>query len=187
MIRVHGKELGIEKYNSWKHDIGYFNTLEGKIEKYGSIIGLQKYSSWNAAKHNNNLKHYSNKSKLFFEILINKIGKDKYTYYFADNEWFVSFPGKIYFIDFFIKELNYGIEFNGDFWHCNPKFYNGSEITFRGNLAKDVWDKDEKRLNDLRQRIKNLDVVWEYDYDNNLDNLLLSIVNHIKEIENNVL
>lgn len=68
-------------------------------------------------------------------------------------------------IDYFIKELNVGIEYNGDFWHANPKKYKALDIpnSKRNDLtAKDIWEKDSKRIKSLREEYDiQIIVIWE--------------------------
>ncbi len=212
-IRLYGLERAEEIYHDWLLKVWWSNTLEGKIEKYGELEGLQKHNKTNKLKAitldnmirvhgltdgiikydnwKNNLlyrnKRFSNKSKLFFDLLVDLLGTNKYKYYYAENEWFVSLPNKIYFVDFYIKELNYAIEFNGDYWHGNPRIYSGEEYTYRGNQIKEIWKKDNSRLLDIKQKIANIDVIWEYDVEHDIQNVLSNIMIKIKEIENNVL
>ena len=39
------------------------------------------------------------------------------------------------------------IEVNGDFWHANPQRYKESDILLKNLTAKDIWDKDRKKMN----------------------------------------
>lgn len=57
-----------------------------------------------------------------------------------------------YELDIYIPELNLAIEFNGDYWHANPKlerFSNPNDVhsIHDGKIItnKDIWDKDIKK------------------------------------------
>ena len=47
-----------------------------------------------------------------------------FTYRYGDDEhWEWATDKKLYFFDFYIPELNFVIELNGDYWHCKPDKY----------------------------------------------------------------
>jgi len=74
------------------------------------------------------------------------------------------------------------IEFNGDFWHANPSFYNADDVMQLGGsewIAKDVWEKDKKRLDAIRQQGYEILVVWERDYIKNKKTILESCANFL--------
>lgn len=56
------------------------------------------------------------------------------------------------------------IELNGDFWHCNPKYYDNNYYhPFIKMTAKEIWDKDEKRISDYIKNGWRVVVIWESD------------------------
>ena len=71
-------------------------------------------------------------------------------------------------LDYFILELNLCIEFNGTYYHGDPRIFNEDdhlnphckEIT-----AKEIWENDNKRYKMLKET-RNIDTVsiWENDY-----------------------
>jgi G:T-mismatch repair DNA endonuclease (very short patch repair protein) len=78
--------------------------------------------------------------------------------------------------DIFIPKLNLIIEFNGDYWHCNPKKYNADYYNqVKGKTAKELWDYDKKKIDLIRSYGYNLEVVWESDLkeDNTIINKLI--------------
>ena len=44
-INKYGKDLGIEKYKSFKKLCSYRTTLEGFIDRYGEVDGIAKFNS----------------------------------------------------------------------------------------------------------------------------------------------
>ena len=60
------------------------------------------------------------------------------------------------------------IEINGDYWHCNPKFY---DETFynksKQKTAKELWEIDARKREIAEQNGYKLLVVWENDYNTN--------------------
>lgn len=81
--------------------------------------------------------------------------------------------------DIFLPSLNLIIECDGDFFHCNPKFYSEDFIRFpKGNdkrKAKMVWERDRIRKEQLEAKGYKVLRLWESEI-NNLD------LNKFKEI-----
>lgn len=66
-------------------------------------------------------------------------------------------------LDIYIPELKLAIEYNGSFYHGDPRFYVDEDIVF-GKSVKDIRQRDEnKRIMCENLGIK-LVVVWEYDW-----------------------
>ena len=86
-------------------------------------------------------------------------------------------------VDFYIRELNIGIEFNGDIWHANPKKYKSEDTPFpldSGLNAKDIWEKDRIKNDFLRTKLNKLIIIWEDDL--NKDGIDKTVDKIIKEI-----
>jgi hypothetical protein len=76
-----------------------------------------------------------------------------------------------YSFDFIFK--NKIIEFNGDYWHMNPKIYDEKCVNKTINMtAREVWDRDKKKLKYAKNHNYDMYVVWESDYKNNPDETL---------------
>ena len=80
----------------------------------------------------------------------------------------------LYTLDIFIPKLKIGIEFNGDYHRANPMKFTSDSI-INGKLAKNIWDKDKRKLNKFRKEDIRLFVVWEYDWINTPDKVKLDI------------
>jgi len=81
--------------------------------------------------------------------------------------------GKIF--DIFLPKLNLVIEYNGDYWHCNPKKYEPNYFhQVKNKTAKELWEYDKNKIDLIKEYGYNLEVVWESDY--NTDK---SIINKI--------
>ena len=78
--------------------------------------------------------------------------------------------------DIYIPSLNLIIEYNGDYWHCNPNKYDGDYFNQKKNkYAKDIWEYDSNKLELIRNYGYNLEVVWETDLKTNND-IILEII-----------
>ena len=71
-----------------------------------------------------------------------------------------------YICDIFIKDLNLIIEYNGDYWHCNPKKYEPDYIhPHKKKKAEEIWNDDKVRIDNLKKYGYNLEVIWESEFD----------------------
>ena len=89
---------------------------------------------------------------------------------YAENEVKITDNnGKNYYIDCVIDNGKkfVCIEFNGDFWHANPKKYQSDEIVAWGKTAQEIWKKDENKSALILEHFDNLKIVWESDIDLN--------------------
>jgi G:T-mismatch repair DNA endonuclease (very short patch repair protein) len=99
-------------------------------------------------------------------VIRSKIEKDiikeiKYMGYKVDHSLRVE--TKIY--DIYIPKLNLVIEFNGDYWHCNPKKYEPDYYhQVKKKTAKELWEYDKNKIDLVIEKGYNLEVVWESDY-----------------------
>lgn len=55
------------------------------------------------------------------------------------------------------------IEVQGEYWHANPNTYKPNDIMFGGKLAKELWDKDERKRVIAEENGYNLIYLWEND------------------------
>jgi len=76
-----------------------------------------------------------------------------------------SFPVGRYVCDIYIEKYNLIIEFNGDYWHCNPLKYNGDYFhPHKKKTAKNIWDDDKIRVDKIKEYDYNLEIIWESDF-----------------------
>lgn len=93
-----------------------------------------------------------------------------------EGEKFFSSGTHRYFIDIVSEPLKMIIEFNGDYWHCNPEFYSGSFFhPKKAMTAAQVWEYDAMRNRVLELKGYNVFTVWENDYRRNMSGSLESL------------
>lgn len=146
-------------------------TLSNYIKRLGKIEGLKQYEIM--LSHHKN--YFSKVSQKFFDE-IDKYISQKYTTYYAtkNHEYGVNLYNNDYIrLDYFILELNLCIEFNGTYFHADPRFFNKNDYPNPHNkvlTAKVIWENDNNRYKKLKE-YRNIDtiVVWEYDYNNGID------------------
>lgn len=70
------------------------------------------------------------------------------------------------------------IEFNGTYWHADPRKYNElDELKFPKNtmLAKDIWSREKKRTEFLIQQGYSVFVIWENDWKQNKQHVIKEV------------
>jgi len=78
--------------------------------------------------------------------------------------------GKIF--DIHIPAHNLLIEYNGDYWHCNPRKYDESYINTKKSMtAKEIWQYDKDKLDLANNNGYTCEVIWESDYKRNPDTI----------------
>lgn len=114
-------------------------------------------------------KRFSKISIELFNIL-NEMNKDK-VFIYGKDEKFICVSGLInrkgYFVDFYFENDKKIIEFNGDFWHFNPKKYVGESFCILNGIkvvAEDVWKQDKNKIKSLRKNGYKILTIWENDY-----------------------
>lgn len=198
-IEKYGEEEGTQRFNDYCEKQAYAGCKEEYfIEKYGEEEGKRKYLELNRKKSvHMNLDYYVNKygeeegkrkhleryskipslySSVSQELFIELDSKNHNIFceskYGSKNEeqMFVNEASNCrYYADFVYK--NKIIEFNGVYWHCSPRYYQGDEIIkryFNGKpriiTVSDVWNKDKMKLDFFKSQGYDVLVVWEDDY-----------------------
>lgn len=111
----------------------------------------------------------ASKSSQAFLSILDKYLCDKYTtyYYQKNGKEFGKMlsNGRYVFLDYFIKEIKLDIEYNGDIFHANPKFYKKDDKPNPRDPEKtseEIWKKDEEKIKLLEKdhNIRTI-VIWE--------------------------
>lgn len=77
-----------------------------------------------------------------------------------------------FFVDFLLYDKNIIIECYGDYWHCNPLFYDADYFhKGLGSTAEQKWKKDQLRKEKLEQAGYKVIVFWEHDIKTNMENI----------------
>lgn len=77
--------------------------------------------------------------------------------------------------DFVISNIKFCIEFNGDYWHKNPKFHEATKENI------EIWEKDKKKNALLESYGFDVIIIWENDYKNNKEKVVKQCVYNIKK------
>jgi G:T-mismatch repair DNA endonuclease (very short patch repair protein) len=91
---------------------------------------------------------------------------------------------KMFIYDFINHKKKILIEFNGDFWHCNPKKFTKDYIHPVINLsAEEIWKKDNRKKIFAEEKGYRVVVIWEDDFTKWNPTIIKTKINNI--IENN--
>lgn len=75
-------------------------------------------------------------------------------------------------IDIYLPDLKLGFEFDGTYWHADPRFYNADDIIdTNGKTAQEIWEKDKDKEILAESLGIKLVRIKEYDWVNNRKNI----------------
>lgn len=82
-------------------------------------------------------------------------------------------PGISFVYDIYIPELKLIIEYNGNFWHMNPLFYNATDRRSKNETicAQEIWDRDKVKKRLALENGYLFETIWESDHKRSLDAL----------------
>jgi len=190
------EEEGIKKISEIQNRF----SLEKCIEKYGNEDGekvwLNRQERW---INTLNLKTEEEKIEINRKKLFNKSGYSKisqklfweiYKFFIGDDVKFEELSGEIIrydkkekkhyrydYVDFTIKKC---IEFNGDYWHCNPLKYNESFYhPIMKMTAIKIWEKDQLKNKWMEERGYPVLTIWESEYRKNPKEVLEKCINFL--------
>ena len=189
-IERFGEEEGTKVFNArqeqWQKtlsnldNIDEINKKKGKtkkyyISKYGKDVGYKIWEEILEKRIGALPIGYSKISQKLFHSIHEKI-KDKYNkIYFAElgnkvnNEYFIKTKNSIRFLDFYIKDINVCIEFDGDYWHdTESDKMREKEILEKNSSLKIIRIKE----NDYRKKEKDvlekcLSMIEKFDLERN--------------------
>jgi very-short-patch-repair endonuclease len=185
MIIRYGKEEGIIRYNEYKmkqkenshFSFGWWvkkfdNDIEKAkeeykkfqtrnkswfIERYGESEGINNYESWIEKATTFNCSP-SKISQEFFTEMERYLNISDGEYSGKNGEARI---GK-YNIDY--RRGYKIIEFNGDFYHMNPRIYDSNDYNPKiGKKADNIWEYDRNRKKFLEDKGNNVLIIWEMD------------------------
>lgn len=147
-------------------------TKEKLIAKYGEEEGLLRWSvrqqKWKDKVYNKNTCISGGVSTValeLFEALIYKIGRN-YTFLYDKAEKIMHDGIRPYKYDFTIVEKKKIIEFNGTYWHCDPRKYKPDYYHHVKKMtAQQIWEIDAYKKELAEKHGYSVLYVWENDFD----------------------
>lgn len=202
MILRYGEQEGAINWLNYCERQAYTNTKEYFIEKYGPLNGNKKYLEINKLKGSSNdpkriaedlgitvddavdliiSRHVrpgktwgSNLEKDFTLALEKALGfnLEYSTFSKPFGKWSKYLNG---YVVFDIKHNDCIIEFNGDYWHANPKIYK-DDVIIRGKKASYIQERDKLKLLTATDMGYRTLTVWEKEYKENKENIINEVV-----------
>ena len=81
-----------------------------------------------------------------------------------------------------IRYENKIIEYNGNFWHMNPKFYCKTDINKRTKrTAKDQWELDKNKIDYAKNKGYEILTIWESDFNSDKEKVIQECLNFLKQ------
>lgn len=164
------------------------------IEKYGKEKGLKiwqdRQDKWQGtlkSKHPEEIARI-NRLKLTKGISVSAAEKEilaevrnaESTLIVTDQLTLSDSNKKQYIYD--ISANNKIIEYNGDFWHSNPKIYSADYVNPRTKLvASKKWKLDEEKIKFAQDRGYEVLVVWESDFKQNKEEVLKKCIQFLTQ------
>ena len=172
-------------------------SLDICIEKYGKEEGEKRFSDrqtkwqkiWKEKYNNGDFNthtfegHQSIIAKEFFVHLIERGHLIEFNC-FLNKEYTRNFKelGKTFAFDFVHKSSKVIIEFQGDFWHGNPKIFERDNILpYNKKTYSEIWDNDLIKKNAIESCGYKVIYVWESDYIKDPNNEINKCLNFINE------
>jgi uncharacterized protein YaeQ len=160
-----GEKVWLNRQERW------INTLDLKTEEEKIEINKKKLTG----------AQYSPISQRLFWDIYNLVGNDKTKFAEQKKEFYLLSDGKKWFaydyVDMIRKKC---IEFNGDFWHCNPEVFNSDDIhRVKNKKASDIWKIDEDKINSIKNIGYDILVIWESEYRKNPKEVLEKCINFL--------
>jgi hypothetical protein len=169
-------------------------SLDKCIEKYGDKIGEDVFNkrqwSWSKLmedkyKNGDYLKFrkelYSKDELKLFENIIEKLNIHDNVYY-GKKQYYRTFKsiGKTFSYDFVYNKKV--IEFNGDYWHCNPLLYKADYFhQYKQMYAKDVWKFDNIKTTCITDCGYEILIIWENEYKQNKEKTIQKCIDFINK------
>ena len=193
MIKKYGEEIGIKKWNNYCERQRYTCSLEYFIKEYGKILGEKKYKDFTIKRaliaQSGQKITVSKISQNLFNNLYKYIHKNEIYYSDLNNEYIIhnDLTHKNYLLDFYDKTKNLVIEFQGDYWHANPKIYNKEDILeFPSHIlnrkdkiiVEEIWEYDKNKKDFICKELNNPIYlqIWESDYRSNPNKVINDIL-----------
>lgn len=161
-------------------------TLDKCIDKYGleegTLIYSKRQEKWLKSLYKNfqiNGDGRSKQSKFALDIItkicsvlhIDIPEKEKYLY--------DKLHKRAYAYDFTFN--NKIIEFNGDYWHCNPNLFSSDYFnSVKQKTANEIWDYDKRKKECAEEYNNKVLIIWEYDYNKNKEQTIQKCIDFLE-------
>jgi uncharacterized C2H2 Zn-finger protein len=154
-----------------KNCIKWYGEFDGPIkfkERQEKWIKTMRTKSSEEISRINRLKVYSDFFQSKAELELIKILNLESCFVIPDGD-----SGYV----FDMRKNNKLIEYNGDFWHCNPKIYERNYFNKRLKMFSwQKWEKDEIKSNYAKEKGYEILIIWEDDFKKDKENVIKKCV-----------
>ena len=178
------KKYGEDKYKILVEIRRFNNSKEGYIKMQGEDKYNERINNIKKSLEKRGFGKISNISQSLFQEIEIEINEKCY---YGKEEQIIQFYNEdkyfCYYVDF--KIGNKIIEFYGDYWHVNPTMYKSEDIVgskYDHSKVKDIWERDEKRINLIKEKGYDILIIWEDDFEKNKEETKNKCIKWIKNL-----
>jgi G:T-mismatch repair DNA endonuclease (very short patch repair protein) len=153
-------------------------SLEICIEKYGEEAGRKRWEErqekWKSKVFNDETFIGGGHSMIATEMIngvlisLQEKGYNGEIFHGERERFINNGKGNVFKYDLTFQDERKIIEFNGDFWHCNPELFEPDFWSKPKKMtAQEIWDYDVKKKQAAEEQGYELLYIWERDYRNN--------------------
>jgi len=162
-----GKKIWTERQDKW------ITTMSNKTEEEKLEINRKKITGC----------AYSPISQRLFWDIYNIVGNDRVKFGELNSEFHLLNEKKEWlaydYVDILRKKC---IEFNGDFWHCNPTSFDTEYLhRIKNKKAKEIWKNDANKISLIEEKGYKILIIWESEYKKNPQQTLEKCIRFINE------
>lgn len=179
-IEKYGIEEGKRRYEQRCKNVGHGTSLAGYIERLGKEEGTRRYLAKleKCADFHKRNKNITSKGELELFNLLKE----------ESNSYELEYATPFGIIDIYNKEKNVIIEYYGDYWHCNPLFYENDYYHKAIKMTAEEKHKfDESKNNNYLKNLNNpfIIIIWESSFKAINKDILKEQINEFVENEKN--
>lgn len=168
-IKRHGEEKGIEVWNNYIDRQRYTCSIEYFISKWGESAGALRFNRWMGNWVLSDGRIVSKEETELWNILDKQI--------FGSERSKTLIEGRRFTFDYINFNEKKIIEFNGTYWHMDPRKYKATDINSKtGVAAKDCWEYDKYKIELSSLLGFKTYVVWEDDWIKDKDRTIEDIL-----------
>lgn len=162
----------VHNYNNIREKLKIICPIHGLFEQQGhnhlSGNGCKKCGQYKTR----NSERSANETELYNELF-------KYNNKIVHNDRDIL---EGYELDIVNYETKRAIEFNGDYWHCNPIKYDAEyEIKQLGLKAKEIWSHDKMKIDFAKRKGYKIMTIWESEFLKNKNEIINKCINFLKD------
>lgn len=162
------------------------------VKKYGEEEGMKRWrdrqEKWKNKVFNNHThisRGYSKVGEEFVNAILDKLKElnFKEEILHGKNEKFIkNKENRVYKFDLTVNNSKKIIEFNGDFWHCNPILFESDFFNKPKKMtAEEIWKYDKDKYETAKYYGYSVLCIWEYDYRTNPEETIQKCLDFLLE------